>query len=449
MRKRILIISLITTILGILFFTLAYTNSYYNSVTEQSKKELPIFYNMYESGDYSFDDEGAAALSEMLGGARVTFMFANGDVAGDSTGEDLPNHSDREEVIDALNGGEGFSVRSSDTLGESMIYYCRVNKDGNLVRIGLSTHSEWSYILRGLPTVITYVLFGAAACLLFTYFSTYFILRPVEELTAEATLGGEVKTQYPELQSVTDVLNERNRSIKKQMLELEQERLMVQKAQESKNEFIANVTHEMNTPLTSIKGYAELLCSGCLDEQTKKLAYDTISSQSERLTNLIACIINYNEIDSDNLPPYELDFTKLVRETIAVVKPEADKRGIEICDRTQDNVCVTSRHEVMSELAGNLLRNAIRYNKDGGKITVELDYRHFSVKDTGIGIAPENMDKVFSRFFTVDKSHSGKNGGFGLGLAVCKKICQRQGWHISAESTLGAGSTFTVEFSRN
>ena len=245
------------------------------------------------------------------------------------------------------------------------------------------------------------------------------------------------------------MLNERNQSIKTRLDELENERMIVQKAQDSKNEFIANVTHEMNTPLTSIKGYSELLCSGQLSEEQRKLAYSTISSQSERLTNLIACIINYNEIDSDDLPPYELNFSNLVKETLAVVKPEADKRGIEIVEKIDDNVTVNSRHEMMSELAGNLIRNAIRYNKMGGKITVELDYRHFSVEDTGIGIAPENMDKVFSRFFTVDKSHSGKNGGFGLGLAVCKKICQRQGWHISVKSKLGEGSTFTVDFSLN
>ena len=448
MRKRILIISLLTTLLGILFFTLAFTSSYYRAVIEQAESVLPIYYNMY-SDEYSFDTQGAEALSDKLGGARVTFIRADGEVMGDSQGENLPNHSDREEVIGALENGSAFSVRASDTIGQTMVYYCKMTDDGNLVRIAVTTQSEWAFLTRSLSTVITYVLLDIVACLLFTYFATYFILRPVEELTKEATLGGEVKTQYSELKTICAVLNERNQSIKTRLDELENERMIVQKAQDSKNEFIANVTHEMNTPLTSIKGYSELLCSGQLSEEQRKLAYSTISSQSERLTNLIACIINYNEIDSDDLPPYELNFSNLVKETLAVVKPEADKRGIEIVEKIDDNVTVNSRHEMMSELAGNLIRNAIRYNKKGGKITVELDYRHFSVEDTGIGIAPENMDKVFSRFFTVDKSHSGKNGGFGLGLAVCKKICQRQGWHISVKSKLGEGSTFTVDFSLN
>ena len=448
MRKRILIISLMTTLLGILFFTFAFTSSYYNTAIEQAKSILPIYCNMYDDG-YSFDDEGAEALSKELGGARVTFIRADGEVAGDSEGEELANHSDREEVIGALEYGEAFSARASDTIGKTMVYYCRALDDGNLIRVAMLTRSEWALLLQSLSTVITYILLDIVACLLFTYFATYFILRPVEQLTKEAMLGGEVKTGYSELKTITGVLNERNHSIKAQLTELENERLMVKKAQDSKNEFIANVTHEMNTPLTSIRGYAELLCTGQLDEEQRKQAYSTISSQSERLTNLIACIINYNEIDSDDLPPYELNFSKIVEETLAVVKPEADKRGIEIIKKVNENITVNSRHEIMSELAGNLIRNAIRYNKQGGKITVTLDYRHFSVSDTGIGIAPENMDKVFSRFFTVDKSHSGKNGGFGLGLAVCKKICQRQGWHIGVESRLGEGSTFTVEFSLN
>ena len=100
----------------------------------------------------------------------------------------------------------------------------------------------------------------------------------------------------------------------------------------------------------------------------------------------------------------------------------------------------------MTELLGNLTRNAIRYNKQGGSVTVSLDGKSLAVADTGIGIAEENLDKIFDRFFTVDKSHDGKNGGFGLGLAVVKKICRKSGWKLSVESKKGEGSKFTIEF---
>ena len=131
---------------------------------------------------------------------------------------------------------------------------------------------------------------------------------------------------------------------------------------------------------------------------------------------------------------------------LAVVKPEADKRKVTLIDDISDNVIVQSTHERMSEMVGNLIRNAIRYNKEGGKVKVTLNIDRFEVADTGIGISEENLGKVFSRFFTVDKSHSGKNGGFGLGLAMVKKICQREGWTISVKSKEGEGSVFTVKF---
>ena len=176
------------------------------------------------------------------------------------------------------------------------------------------------------------------------------------------------------------------------------------------------------------------------------MAYTTILAQSERLTNLIACIINYSEIDNDDLPSYEVDFSALAKEILLSLKPEADKRNITIIENIEEKVMVNSRHERLNEVFGNLVRNAIKYNKDGGTITITLNYNGLIVEDTGIGIAEENLDKVFSRFFTVDKSHSGKNGGFGLGLAVVRKICRKSGWNISVKSKLGEGSKFTIDF---
>ena len=192
--------------------------------------------------------------------------------------------------------------------------------------------------------------------------------------------------------------------------------------------------------------FRSLLNAGGMTDEQKSAAYKTILTQSERLTNLIACIINYGEIDSDDLPPYEVDFSALARETIVALKPEADAKAITITEYISDGVKVLSRHERVNQVYGNLLRNAIRYNKQNGTITVTLNDKKLIVEDTGVGIAEENMGKVFSRFFTVDKSHGGKNGGFGLGLAVVKKICIKSGWKISVESRLGEGSKFTVEF---
>ena len=445
-------ISLLVTTIAIIIYSLVSTQLYYNITLEDRAHSLEVYVNMFDEGAYPLDDEGAKAFSDELNGARVTFMDGEGNVLGESEAENIEtDHSDREEVREAIgsDSGEGFAVRASDTLSQEMMYYCRaVEVDGTvyLVRVAEFLQSQWSMYVRLLPSLAAYFIIDILGCLVFTFIATYFIMHPVEELTREAAAGGTVKTRYHELSTLADILNERNRNIEWKMSEVEEEKKLVERAQNSKNEFIANITHEMNTPLTSIKGYAELLSSGMLNEEQTKLAVKTISSQTERLTNLIACIINYNEIDDDTLPPYDVDLSKLAREMLAVVKPEADKREVKLIDKIDDNVIVQSRHELMTQLLGNLIRNAIRYNKKGGTVTVELNYKRLVVSDTGIGIAPENMDKVFSRFFTVDKSHSGKNGGFGLGLAVCRKICHRSGWRISVQSELGKGSTFTVDF---
>ena len=450
MRKRILLISLLVTIAAILIYSLVSTQLYYNIAIEEKRAALETYAAMFVPGGYTPDDGGAESFSADLGGARVTIMDGEGMVVGESEADAIePDHSDREEVLQAMESGEGYAVRPSDTLARDMMYFClRVEEGGNTyyVRVAEYLVSSWTMYARLLPSLAVYFIIDILGCLVFTYIATYFMLSPVEKLARDAAGGGTVTTGYSELSTIADVLNERNRNIEWRMREIEEEKKLVERAQNSKDEFIANITHEMNTPLTSIKGYAELLSSGMLSGEMADTAYKTILAQSERLTNLIACIINYNEIDSDDLPSYDVDLSKLAREMISVVRPEAEKRRVTIIEKIDDNVIVQSRHERMTQLLGNLIRNAIRYNKEGGTVTVELNYKKLVVSDTGIGIAPENMDKVFSRFFTVDKSHSGKNGGFGLGLAVCRKICHRSGWRISVQSELGKGSTFTVDF---
>lgn len=446
MRWRIWLLSLGITVACLFVFSFAATQVYYKSSIDDSKDYLRVYMSVFDVG-FPLDAQGAKAMSDKLGGARVTFMDAQGNVLADSIADaEMENHSDRTEIKDAIFEGEGFAVRGSSTLGKNMVYYCK-NFDGEfLVRIAIFADTDWSIFAKTLPILLYFSIIILVLCAVIAFVSTHFILNPVRKLAAEATANPNVKSKYSELKPVADILNERNRNIQKQMDEIRAEKELVEKARASKDEFISNVTHEMNTPLTSIHGYAELLQAGSMTAAQKKTAYDTILAQSERLTNLIACIINYSEIDNDDLPSYEVDFSALARETLAALKPEADKRNITVIEHIDDNVTVMSRHERLYEVFGNLVRNAVKYNKDGGSITVTLNYHGLTVEDTGIGISADNTDKVFSRFFTVDKSHGGKNGGFGLGLAVVKKICQKSGWKISVDSVLGEGSKFTVEF---
>ncbi len=451
MKLRILVVLLVITFLGIFGYSIISTELFYNSSIEDTYSYLEVYMNSFDVNKYGeLDYEAAHSFSESLNGARVTFIAADGTVLADSEASELSeNHLDRAEVKQAAESGEGYVVRSSATVGTDYAYYCRkytVNGETVYVRIALTTTSEWAIFSDYLPTVIIFLVIDLLACVLFTYVATHFILRPVESLTRQAALSARAETKFSELKPLAEILNERNADIERKMNEIKEEKELVEKAQNSKNEFISNITHEMNTPLTSIKGYAELLASGMMNEEQQAVACKTILKQSERLTNLIACIINYNEIDNNDVPSCEVDLSKLAQEMLAVLRPEAAKRKVTLIDNISDNVIVRSSHERMSAMVGNLIRNAIRYNKEGGSVTVTLNAEKFEVADTGIGISEENLGKVFSRFFTVDKSHSGKNGGFGLGLAMVKKICQREGWHIGVTSTEGVGSTFTVTF---
>lgn len=449
MRKRILWVSILITFIGLIVFSFASTNIYYKNSVEHSKTYLQVYMNQYDES-VTLDQAGAADLSEKLGGARVTFMKLDGSVIADSMQEDLAtNHADREEVDSAIKTGEGYSVRSSDTLGKNMVYYCK-KFDDVLVRIAVFTSSEWTIYGQALPTVVWFLVVDALVCLIFTYLATNFIIKPIEELTKQAQNGDKINSKYEELQPIAELLNRQNENIKQKIERIEEEKSEVERAKESKDELVANITHEMNTPLTSIKGFSELLLGEGLSEEQRVRAVSIIREQSERLSNLIATVIHYSEIDSDDLPSYDVDFSALTKDTLKIFEPDFGEKNISVHTDIAEGVTVFSRQERLTTILTNLIANAIRYNKESGSITVGVSKINgnavLKVSDTGIGISEENLDKIFSRFFTVDKSHNGKGGGYGLGLAFVKKLCLKSGWTISVESKLDEGTTFTVVF---
>ncbi|MBQ8884809.1 MAG: hypothetical protein IJY62_00320 [Clostridia bacterium] len=455
MRRKILWISQAILAIVLIIFAFLSTQVFYKDRVKDAQSDLKTYMSFFEESAYSWDSAGAKAFSEKLDFLRVTFLDSEGNVVGDSVKEGLGNHAGREEVISALRTGEGYAVRKSNSLGEDMIYYCRKTVlDGGstrLIRLSMSVESVWRMFAGSLPTLGIFLLIDFFICLLFTYLETEYIISPVERLAKEAALNLKLSTKYPELKPIVDILNKRNEEVATRLDELTREKELVEKAQRSKNDFIANITHEMNTPLTSIRGYSELLASGVLDGEQAKAAANTILSQSDRLSKLIARIINYNAIDNDELPAYEVDLSALANETLELLLPDIEKRGLKLEKNIEAGITVMSRHERLSEVMGNLIRNAIRYNKEGGRLAVrvtrtEKGVARFSVLDEGQGIAEENQERVFDRFFTVDKSHGGKGGGFGLGLAIVKKICNKSGWIIGLESKLGEGTIFTVDF---
>lgn len=546
MRKRILLVTLLVSVVGVLFLSILFSAVFYGQTVERTFSELKIYMNVYEAGYASLppDEEQAQALSEELGGARVTFLSETGEVLADTGGAE-DNHVTREEVQQALLTGEGRSVRTSATLRESMLYYCRAFEQGDtllLVRLAVPVRSGLAIFAESLPTVVWFLVVDILCCLFVAWLATSFVLRPVEQLTQEAALSGgkEVRTKYAELAPIAKMINLMNADLHEKVEKMNEDRrleklilnsiehgivifrdpsdvilinrtakrlldyevnepvpcfvndreivavleagenaalvrkingryysfrftfneksrvLLITDVTEttaaaiSKNDFIANVTHEMNTPLTSIRGFAELIGAGTMPPDKLKGAADTIIRQSDRLANLIRSIINFSAIDSDELPDYEVDLSELLREIVASFEPKIAEKKISLSFEAEEGVKVLSRRERLLEIINNLVSNGIRYNKEGGALKILLsggDCPKLVVADTGIGIAEEDKSRIFDRFYTVDKSHNGAGGGFGLGLAIVKKLCRRAGWQLSVESELGKGTAFTILFS--
>ena len=448
MKKRIMWVGFLIMAIGMIVFSFVTAEVYYRASVENSREFLKIYANIVpaDTAPEALTAELAKEYSERLGGARVTFLSSTGAFLADSEDKDDSDRSDRPEVSAAIREGEGFAVRASATIGKDMAYYCKAF-DSFLLRISVPTGSFWTIYLRSMPSVLLFLVLDALLCLLFTYIATGYMLRPMEQITKGAALKKHIRTPYSELQPIAELMNRMNDDVAARMKEIDEEKNLVLRAQQSKNEFISNITHEMNTPLTSIRGFAELLATGALEGEKAKKAAQTILTQSERLSNLIACIINYNEIDSEDVQLYEVNASKIAKDILDDLEPAIAERKPVLMSDIRPDVTLVSRYERVTEIFGNLIRNAIRYNRDGGSISVLLDKEQFCVSDTGIGIAEENLERIFERFFTVDKSHSGKNGGFGLGLAVVKKLCKKSGWQLSVKSELGKGTTFRILFS--
>ena len=444
MKKRIMWLCFAITAAALIVFSVVSTEVYYNNSVGHAQTYLKAYLAAFDESR-TLDRTYAEELSAALNGARVTFLAPDGAFLADSEDADDASRALRPEVRDAIQTGEGAAVRSSATLGESFVYYCR-RYESCLVRVAVRTDSVWGIYVDSLPAIACFLAADALICLLITYLSAGFMLKPMEDLVRSAAKGERVSPASGELKPVADLINRMNDDTEKRVLESKAEREQVVAAQRSKDEFIANVTHEMNTPLTSIRGFAELLAAGALTGEKAKKASATILTQSERLQNLVASIINYSEIDSEDLPLYEVDASRIARETLAALSPEIAERKLVLLSEIRDGVVLMSRHERVTEIFGNIIRNAIRYNREGGSVSVLLTGEEFTVSDTGIGIAKEDLGRIFDRFFTVDKSHNGKNGGFGLGLSVVKKLCKKQGWPLTVESEPGKGSTFCIVF---
>ena len=219
-----------------------------------------------------------------------------------------------------------------------------------------------------------------------------------------------------------------------------------QNAEQMRREFSANVSHELKTPLQGIIGSAELLESGMVKAEDTPRFVGHIRKEASRLVNLIEDIIRLSQLDEGvELPTEQVDMLALAEDVKDILTPSAAEKNVKI-NVTGNGFTIKGVRRMLQEIVYNLCDNAIKYNVPGGSVTVHVENNRLIVSDTGIGIPAEHKDRIFERFYRVDKSHSKASGGTGLGLSIVKHAAAYHKAEIHLESTPGKGTAITVKF---
>ena len=382
---------------------------------------------------------GSEYLEEMNGvdwTTRVTQIDRDGNVLYDTRRDEstLENHSGRQEIKEAFTDGEGEEIRVSDTVGQEMYYYALRLDDGTVLRVSKSMDGLVGTAIDIFPIMAAL----AAVMLVVAYFlakwQTRRLVRPIYELDLEHPL--ENKT-YEELTPFLEAMDKQNKE--------------KEAVSNMRKEFSANVSHELKTPLTSISGYAEIMKNGMVRPQDIPLFSERIYKEARRLITLVEDIIKLSKLDEESveLEKQEVDLFELTREIISRLSPQASQKNIRM-EVTGEPVNYFGIRQILDEMIYNVCENAVKYNNENGRVSVwvgnTLDGPKITVSDTGIGIPKEHHERIFERFYRVDKSHSKERGGTGLGLSIVKHGALLHGAKVSVDSAPGRGTRIEMQF---
>ena len=214
-----------------------------------------------------------------------------------------------------------------------------------------------------------------------------------------------------------------------------------------KKDFFDNASHELKSPITSIIGYSQLVSSGIVNDNKEIIEYNKkIYKEAGRMNSILYDMLNIAELEQGYpVKKEDVNLKKLVLEILDAYKTKIEAKNIHL-DLQIDDVKINSDIRLIDEMLRNLIDNAIKYNKENGKITINLTEKSFLISDTGIGIKKENQSRIFERFFMEDKARSKENGGTGLGLAIVKHIIETLGYKIEVNSKVNVGTKFIIYF---
>ena len=344
---------------------------------------------------------------------RLTIIAPDGTVMGDTDAEPQENHTTRPEVVQAKKDGVGEDVRRSATTGINTLYVARVFTDGYIGRASMS--------LSSVNALVAQTAVGLIVAAVLSLVLAFVLARRLATSTAKPVEEAEVAVRQ-----VDETL------------------------QSARSEFTANVTHELKTPLTSIKGFTDMLSSGMVSKpEDQKRFLTMISVEVDRLSTLVDDILTVSELETvaGATGMERAPLMSITREVETILQPQAEKAGVKL-NVTGGEVEACIAPDRFKEVAINLMENAIKYNRKGGRVTVTVEpvgnQAYFVVADTGIGIPEESQSRVFERFYRVDKGRSRVAGGTGLGLAIVKHIVALYEGSIKLASVVGSGTTVSV-----
>lgn len=423
----------VITITAVLILSVFYSYS-----DNQLKEQLRVVESVVEN-QLAQDDDTAFISNHIDKNVRITLVAKDGTVIADSqeSANKLGNHLNRQEIQQAIKNGEATVTRHSDTQGKKIYYFAKQLDNGNVLRVSAEAKSIGKFFSDYIMYIFLCIIVVIVAAVFVSMGITKSIVKPITQLGQSLDNIDKFKSDE-ELKPLVNALLQQKK--KQKMLD------------KQKKQFTANVSHELKTPLTSIAGYAELIETGMAKPEDIKPFAGVIRKQALRLVNLSEDIIQLSQLeesDDEDMSFESVNLYEIAQRCVEALNINAINKGVTL-NLTGEECYIRGKAQLVEELVYNLCDNAIRYNKENGNVTVTVNPLEkgasVSVKDTGIGIPKKYQERIFERFFRVDKSRSKATGGTGLGLAIVKHITQLHDAKLEISSEEGKGTEIIVTF---
>ncbi len=389
---------------------------------------------------------------------RITVITPGGEVLSDSEKDPrtMENHSDRLEISKAIKRGEGQSIRFSDTLGYNMKYVAQSVKMGDKTLGVVRLSMPLSEVEEQIQFIYRIVLIGGIIAVIITLIIGYLISRGISRPIAEMKEIAEriAKGDFSKRASLKtqDELGQLAKSLNQMADELQNNIDSLKKMNQVRTDFVANVSHELKTPLTSIKGFVETLEDGAInDKETATRFLSIIKKHTNQLTSIVDDLLSLTELEysKEKIEKKEFNLKDLLNEVILGFGHALSQKEHKLETNFEgENFDIQADKLKLEQVIVNLIANAIKYTKEKGNIQILLSDKNnaliFTVEDNGIGIPKEHLDRIFERFYRVDKARSRKLGGTGLGLSIVKHIVTLHKGSVDVVSQMESGTKVTV-----